>query len=1289
MMKLKIILAIVILLISMNIVSATWVVNTSVKSGLTSVVYGTEFVGYDNFTGIGSRWINREGIFRKCNFGGASCNDGFAWNGASWGSWTFGGDYYVGQFGFTGFSDMHRINGSIWEVGYSSSEGGWYSKHYDPYLYGTRWSIDNSMVSGMDTALTCGTGSRGIEIWEQGGELVYVSYCRNDLSGGRWTASGWDNTYTAHLTGLTSTTLIARNRQPTIFEADGTLYMIISYWASLIGYRWSGSTWVSDSGAVTGLTVSGQQQNTESIYLNGALSLIQWGDSPHAITGYSWVHPDLSVDFTAPQDNTSLNPTNFDYNISIVEENSYGILECDLYYGCLEPYYWNSASYFCSNNSMSISGLYDSVYWCNSSLYNETWCDYYSHPTGGWELNAVLPGNGGTIYGVVNCYDEVDSVTSDGFYISAQFSLPCTADSNCSFCEKCVNLTCTDQSSSEDVKGECDTSASCSNDYMISTQTGFCDGAGACNTALSNVSAGDVCVGGSSTDPTAGLNCDTWRDCVDEAQSADEYYVGYVGDGTATCDDTDWQATGSTWDVPFKSWINVTEHAATCSYELIPTSYPEIYAINYVINPTTVIFSWMTNVTADTYISWGNDTSYSMGLWFDAPWVMSHSPPQMSGLTPLTIYYYNLTSCMDAKCTSVTSSFITEPEGVEESSEELASGFSAGYSLTGRGVVWTGIFEYDEGGPDHEYFFVVGKMDFHTDPPEIIERKIGSSALILGPTECISNPVRLQCGREEYDIGVVYFRGGSSAVAMCLNSNTLEIVTSMSFDATNASCKITASDFNEDFWDEIVTPDGILDLNTEDSLGRVLFEDELFGTNVLPIDITADDWPDFIASEIGNTSMWMSFPRPEKLAYGPLAIYKIDGCYVDSYNFLILDIYGSAPGEVYYTVDPGDGTPYYTQSDSYFNFHSYVSADRNYTVEACICLFGGSCVCDTCGVITSGDDTVIESDPSTGWGDWEDEGGTSEVNEEGYLEFSAGIPSAVLHRLSCGSSSAEFNLTMMHVGDSEFDFVIGSSGGTLLDVKFDDSNILVYVDGEWKIIGAFTKDTFHNYFFTIDTLANKYFVDMNGEQIFYGDLWVYPDNLYNIEAFMKYTSGHVEIKSIGGECTGDTIGTVTYSNIELEQDLKEEGFDPTKLDICSPDVNYWTSLREDRFLAVPNMYSYCADKKPDRYCNTDDLINTIKYNPNCFKEALNYCVIFTYPFENGGNPFLEGAEHVSGEGATVCVSTIGIGVFSNNIVVPIVKNLYEIARTNLIPILLLIISLVVVFTIIGVRKRGE
>jgi surface protein len=137
----------------------------------------------------------------------------------------------------------------------------------------------------------------------------------------------------------------------------------------------------------------------------------------------------------------------------------------------------------------------------------------------------------------------------------AQIEIPgyCFSDSECGLCNRCMDGVCVNETDAEDVKNECPAD-SCFNDYTFfgSNKTGFCDGVGSCKVnngadVYSNVSKGKVCIDGANANPTAGVYCGIWSNCYYDATSANEYYVGYNGDGNASSCSFDDNSSSATW----------------------------------------------------------------------------------------------------------------------------------------------------------------------------------------------------------------------------------------------------------------------------------------------------------------------------------------------------------------------------------------------------------------------------------------------------------------------------------------------------------------------------------------------------------------------------------------------------------------------------------------------------------------------------------------------------------------------------------------------------------------------
>lgn len=143
----------------------------------------------------------------------------------------------------------------------------------------------------------------------------------------------------------------------------------------------------------------------------------------------------------------------------------------------------------------------------------------------------------------------------------------CSINEDCDLCEKCIDTSCVNQSGIEDLKNECEISFdNCLNNYIRQGGDGYCDGSGFCDVddTLLNVTAGNVCDNGSDVNPTSEINCGNWSDCVLDNCFANEYYVGYIGNGTDICIDTDWQSTETTYNVPDNYIVSATNKQNEC-----------------------------------------------------------------------------------------------------------------------------------------------------------------------------------------------------------------------------------------------------------------------------------------------------------------------------------------------------------------------------------------------------------------------------------------------------------------------------------------------------------------------------------------------------------------------------------------------------------------------------------------------------------------------------------------------------------------------------------------------------
>ena len=141
-----------------------------------------------------------------------------------------------------------------------------------------------------------------------------------------------------------------------------------------------------------------------------------------------------------------------------------------------------------------------------------------------------------------------------------QTYMECLDNSECGPCKKCSNHKCINQGPAQDLKNDCNPSASCLNDWTIFKTLDNCDGNGACKTSTLNVNVGKVCAGGKNSPPTANEHCGpALLDCILGKTTAYQYYLGYQGDGTPACTSSGWVKTGFVFNTNKGNLISVTE----------------------------------------------------------------------------------------------------------------------------------------------------------------------------------------------------------------------------------------------------------------------------------------------------------------------------------------------------------------------------------------------------------------------------------------------------------------------------------------------------------------------------------------------------------------------------------------------------------------------------------------------------------------------------------------------------------------------------------------------------------
>ena len=150
-------------------------------------------------------------------------------------------------------------------------DGTWYLIHGDPHSggfhgynwTGSEWQSDPAIVSGLGSV---GKYSAP-EVFNKDGTWYLISGAGNGIFHGyNWTGSEWQSDPVI-ASGLGSVICWSR---PAVFCMDGTWYLISGAGGSygLFGYKWTGSTWESDRAISSGLTTANDELDLHPTVFN-------------------------------------------------------------------------------------------------------------------------------------------------------------------------------------------------------------------------------------------------------------------------------------------------------------------------------------------------------------------------------------------------------------------------------------------------------------------------------------------------------------------------------------------------------------------------------------------------------------------------------------------------------------------------------------------------------------------------------------------------------------------------------------------------------------------------------------------------------------------------------------------------------------------------------------------------------------------------------------------------------------------------------------------------------------
>jgi len=616
-------------------------------------------------------------------------------------------------------------------------------------------------------------------------------------------------------------------------------------------------------------------------------------------------------------------------------------------------------------------------------------------------------------------------------------------------------------------------------------------------------------------------------------------------------------------------------------------------------------------------------------------------------------------------------------------------------------------------------------------------KNLGDSAAI----SCLSNAVNLQCGSEQAsDVAFIYGDASGDMVAICLSKDG-DVKFEMALP--DISCSDIEKDiavteiYKDYYYDGITVGGGVIsfrDVSSVDfsySLRQINISgivEPLLGLTI-PVDINNDGVVDFITLNGTDSKYFVTSAIADEISTGPLSVKRLSPCNIDTtykqYGIATVGIIGTVPepwnlNSYYYEMNFGDGhdnvrqLPTEDEKAGIFTYLDYIEPG-NHTVTGYICEYGEGtdpdvCVNSTCILSVESNITIV--DPETiepgecFTAKWIfDNAAISSfcANSYGYLDFS-GYPSFAMAKKSvCDQRSFDWTPVIKLSADTKVDLSIRSGespytgdGGFVAQLKIEGNQFKVYKNNEWEILlGNVSLGEWHSVKISLDAQYRRvrYYLD-NADEAFYEG--PFPDvsvsNFYSLWKTVRYYSGNLLIDSMSAGCIQGRGGISIPLKNEIVEGFEECGMDISILSSCTPDNTLYSQAvtAGDPISSYENVYSFCSQKDvtltkcsgdvdmDNRLCDYEDLKNIVNIRPACTAEAMNYCVDTLYTLRSGG---------AASDGVVVCSATLGFGVALDKVTVPIISYFYKIFIGNVTEILILIVGLIIIFTIIGLKKR--
>lgn len=502
---------------------------------------------------------------------------------------------------------------------------------------------------------------------------------------------------------------------------------------------------------------------------------------------------------------------------------------------------------------------------------------------------------------------------------------------------------------------------------------------------------------------------------------------------------------------------------------------------------------------------------------------------------------------------------------------------------------------------------------------------------------------------------------------------------------------IAVADANGNTRLDVFTPDGYYDMTSlqyyfQNGLTDFFGDDTVYEWNQ-PVDANSDGTVDMLTliPVSGLIKVHTSVPEVSSVTAGSVEVRNLICNAMDDGTATVR--FGvAAPNpddvEVYINKDDGTGEQYYAtavdglynlvyQEDGTYDVSIRIVDFQDSTQDTATCQFDITGTDGMCSMGAAGEFDFPESLRDRGWSVMSDNptypsGGRVTVSS-GLAEYDLGT--------SCNYDTV--TVTFGILPDTGSAWAISdqiqsgtSTSGVAYGMQFDNTDHTIQ-DQDGNVIGSYATSTaVHEAQFVFDQGSHevRYYYDgsiLETKTLVDGYVFRYAG------LYPTVTADYVRVEVSGSQFTRIAQPVV---------DTVATGGTESYLDQCA-DSAIKDSSDLDVRKSYPNVGRYCQSTD-DARCSYKELQLIDQRYGNCAKEAYNYCIYVTYPYEND-----IGVGDASTQAGTVCATMLGVGGFVNNIAGPSVIGIYSVLTSNVVSGLLIFLAVIIVVPLFIFAKR--